>query len=49
MLEGKNTPMKWVEIGKIEKFNLIIKERESNKMKKQMRLKKIDKDRVSIN
>lgn len=41
--------MKWVEIGKIEKFNLIIKERESNKMKKQMRLKKIDKDRVSIN
>lgn len=42
-------PMKWVKIGKTEKFNLIIKERESNKMKKQMRLEKIDKDRVSIN
>lgn len=45
--------MKWVEIGKTEKFNLIIKERErereSNKMKRQMRLEKIDKDRVSIN
>lgn len=45
--------MKGVEIGKTEKFNLIIKERErereSNKMKRQMRLEKIDKDRVSIN
>lgn len=45
--------MKWIEIGKTEKFNLIIRERErereSNKMKRQMRLEKIDKDRVSIN